>query len=57
MKKVEMSIFIDEMSNLGDEWTVEELAASSYAEMPLEIAIRERKSAFSKMNDITCGMV
>ena len=56
MKKEEISIFIDEMSFLGDAWTVEELTAS-YAKMPLEIAIRERKSALDKMNDIIGGMV
>lgn len=57
IKKEEISIFIDEMSFLGDAWTVEELTTASYAKMPLEIAIRERKSALDKMNDIIGGMV
>lgn len=57
MKKEEISIFIDEISDLVDEWTAEGLAAASYVEMPLEIAIRERKSALVKMNDIIGSMV
>ncbi len=57
MKKEEISIFIDEMSFLENAWTVEELTTASYAKMPLEIAIRERKSALDKINDIIGGMV
>ena len=56
MKKEEMSIFIDEMEDLGDEWTIEELEGTSYSKMSLERAIRERKSALGKMNDIIGGM-
>ncbi len=56
MKKEEYEIFIDEMSNLGDEWTIEELEGTSYSKMSLERAIRERKSSLDKMNDIM-GMV
>ncbi|MFR6048816.1 MAG: hypothetical protein ACLUG6_10765 [Lachnospira eligens] len=56
MKKEEMSIFIDEMEDLGDEWTVEELEGISYSKMSLERAIQERKSALGKMNDIIGGM-
>ena len=56
MKKEEMSIFIDEMEDLGDEWTVEELEGLSYSKMSLERAIQERKSALGKMNDIIGGM-
>lgn len=56
MKKEEMSIFIDEMEDLGDEWTVEELEGASYSKMSLERAIQERKSALGKMNDIIGGM-
>ena len=33
MKKEEYEIFIDEMSNLGDEWTIEELEGTSYSKM------------------------
>ena len=51
-----MSIFIDEMEDLGDEWTVEELEGISYSKMSLERAIQERKSALGKMNDIIGGM-
>ena len=57
MKKEEMSIFIDEMEDLGDEWTVEELEGISYSKMSLERAIQERKSALGKMNDIIGGMI
>ena len=56
MKEEEMSIFIDEMEDLGDEWTVEELEGISYSKMSLERAIQERKSALGKMNDIIGGM-
>ena len=56
MKKEEMSIFIDEMEDLGDEWTVEELEETSYSKMSLERAIQERKSALGNMNDIIGGM-
>lgn len=56
MKKEEMSIFIDVMEDLGDEWTVEELEGTSYSKMSLERAIRERESALGKMNDIIGGM-
>ena len=56
MKKEEMSIFIDEMEDLGDEWTVEELEETSYCKMSLERAIQERKSALGNMNDIIGGM-
>ena len=56
MKKEEMSIFIDEMEDLGDEWTVEELEGISYSKMSLERAIQERKSALGKMNDLIGGM-
>ena len=56
MKKEEMSIFNDEMEDLGDEWTVEELEGTSYSKMSLERAIQERKSALGKMNDIIGGM-
>ncbi|WP_294837392.1 hypothetical protein [uncultured Eubacterium sp.] len=56
MKKQEYEIFIDEMSNLGDEWTIEELEGTSYSKMSLERAIRERKSSLDKMNGIM-GMV
>ena len=43
MKENEKEIFIDEMADLGDEWTIEELK---------ERAIRERKSALGKMDGI-----
>ena len=56
MKKEEYEIFIDEMSNLGDKWTIEELEGTSYSKMSLERAIRERKSSLDKMNGIM-GMV
>ncbi len=56
MKKEEYEIFIDEMANLGDEWTIEELEGTSYSKMSLERAIRERKSSLDKMNGIM-GMV
>ena len=56
MKKEEMSIFINEMEDLGDEWTVEEREGTSQSKMSLERAIQERKSALGKMNDIIGGM-
>lgn len=52
MKENEKEIFIDEMADLGDEWTIEELKGTSYEKMSLERAIRERKSALGKMNGI-----
>lgn len=56
MKKEEYEIFIDEMSNLGDEWTIEELEGTSYYKMSLERAIRERRASLGKMDGIM-GMV
>lgn len=50
MKENEKEIFIDEMADLGDEWTIEELKGTSYEKMSLERAIRERKSALGKMD-------
>ncbi len=52
MKENEKEIFIDEMANLGDEWTIEELKGTSYEKMSLERAIRERKLALGKMDGI-----
>ena len=52
MKENEKEIFIDEMADLGDEWTIEELKGTSYEKMSLERAIRERKSALGKMDGI-----
>lgn len=52
MKENEKEIFIDEMANLGDEWTIEELKGTFYEKMSLERAIRERKSALGKMDGI-----
>lgn len=56
MKKNEYSIFIDEMADLGDEWTIDELEGTSYSKMSLERAIKERKSSIDMMNGII-GMV
>lgn len=42
MKKYEMTIFIDEMACLGEQWTFEALEASSYSKMSLEVAIKKR---------------
>mgnify|MGYP003448127650 CR=1 FL=1 len=52
MEENEKEIFIDEMADLGDEWTIEELKGTSYEKMSLERAIRERKSALGKMDGI-----
>ena len=52
MKENEKEIFIDEMADLGDEWTIEELKGSSTGVLSLERAIRERKSALGKMDGI-----
>ena len=35
MKENEKEIFIDEMADLGDEWTIEELKGTSYEKMSL----------------------
>ena len=35
MKKEEYSIFIEEMADLGDEWTEDELEGTSYSKMSL----------------------
>lgn len=56
MKKEEYSVFIEEMSDLGDEWTEDELEGTSYSKMSLERAIRERRSSLGKMDGIM-GMV
>lgn len=50
MKENEKEIFIDEMADLGDEWTIEELKGTSYEKMSLERAIRERKSALGMLS-------
>lgn len=56
MKKEEYSIFIEEMADLGDEWTEDELKGTSYSKMSLERAIRERRASLGKMDGIM-GMV
>lgn len=53
MTDAEKEIFIDEMSDMGDEWTLEELKDTEYETMSLKQALKERKSAISKYNDIT----
>lgn len=52
MKKEEYSIFIEEMADLGDEWTEDELEGTSYSKMSLERAIRERRASLGKMDSI-----
>lgn len=52
MKKEEYSIFIEEMADLGDEWTEDELEGTSYSKMSLERAIRERRASLCKMDGI-----
>ena len=52
MKKEEYSIFIEEMADLGDEWTENELEGTSYSKMSLERAIRERRASLGKMDGI-----
>lgn len=52
MKKEEYSIFIEEMADLGDEWTEDELEGTSYSKMSLERAIRERRASLGKMDGI-----
>ena len=52
MKKEEYSIFIEEMADLGDEWTEDELEGTSYSKMSLERAIRERRASLRKMDGI-----
>lgn len=52
MKKEEYSIFIEEMVDLGDEWTEDELEGTSYSKMSLERAIRERRASLGKMDGI-----
>lgn len=52
MKKEEYSIFIEEMADLGDEWTEDELEGTSYSKMSLERAIRERRASIGKMDGI-----
>lgn len=50
MTKSEMEIFVDEMSNLGDDgWTIENLSNSSYGEMSLEEALRSRIKSLDQM--------
>lgn len=56
MKKEEYSIFIEEMADLGDEWTEDELEGTSYSKMSLERAIRDRRASLGKMDGIM-GMV
>lgn len=52
MKKEEYSIFIEEMADLGDEWTEDELEGTSYSKMSLERAIKERRASLGKMDGI-----
>ena len=52
MKKEEYSIFIEEMADMGDEWTEDELEGTSYSKMSLERAIRERRASLGKMDGI-----
>jgi hypothetical protein len=52
MKKEEYSVFIEEMADLGDEWTEDELEGTSYSKMSLERAIRERRASLGKMDGI-----
>ena len=52
MKKEEYSIFIEEMADLGDECTEDELEETSYSKMSLERAIRERRASLGKMDGI-----
>lgn len=50
MTKSEMEIFVDEMSNRGDDgWTIENLSNSSYGEMSLEEALRSRIKSLDQM--------
>lgn len=54
MTKSEMEIFIDEMSNRGDDgWTIENLSNSSYGKMSLEEALRSRNKSLDQMDAIT----
>lgn len=53
MTKSEMEIFIDEMSNRGDnDWTIESLSDSSYGKMSLEEALRSRKKVMDQADII-----
>lgn len=50
MTKSEMEIFVDEMSNRGDnDWTIENLSNSSYGKMSLEEALRSRIKSLDQM--------
>ena len=46
MKENEKEIFIDEMADLGDEWTIEELKGTSYEKMSLEGYKRKKISSW-----------
>ena len=57
MTDAEKEIFIDEMSDMGDEWTLDQLKGTEYETMSLECALSERKSAVTKFNSIMGGTV
>ena len=43
MKENEKEIFIDEMANLGDEWTIEELKGTSYEKNVIREGYKRKK--------------
>lgn len=51
MKKNEIDIFIEEMGNIGDEWTPEQVE-DVYGNTTLEDALSDRKSSLNTFFDI-----
>lgn len=51
MKKAEVKEFIEQMGEIGDEWT-EEQVEDVYGNHSLEAALADRKASVGKMFDI-----
>lgn len=47
MTREDYRFFIEAMSDLGDEWTEDEISTSEFAEMPLNDAIKARSDELS----------
>lgn len=47
MTRKDYRFFIEAMSDLGDEWTEDEISTSEFAEMPLNEAIKARTDELS----------
>lgn len=53
MTKDEYRFFIEALSDLGDDWTEEQISESSFADMPLQEAIDARTA---EVNEFTLSL-